>query len=68
MKSSSTKIFVNLNDFSSGCNCLSLTFIDPTDYLSKNDFLTQRGFPLYSNFANERTSKTSIYLQMVMSL
>jgi hypothetical protein len=46
MKSSNKKIFVNLNDFSFGCNCLSLTFSNPTDYFSKNNFLAEQRFPL----------------------
>jgi hypothetical protein len=37
---------VNLNDFSSGYDCLSLTFINPIDYFSKNNYLTEHRFPL----------------------
>jgi hypothetical protein len=44
--SDNKKIFVNLNDFSSGCTCLSLTFSNQIDYFSKNDFLTEYRFLL----------------------
>jgi hypothetical protein len=46
MKNSNKKLFIHLNDFSSGYNCLALNFVNAIDNFHKDDFLTEHRFSL----------------------
>jgi hypothetical protein len=61
--------FVNLNDFSSGCNCLALSFSTPTADFRKDDFLAQHRFPFSILIpTTQEHRELSTYKLMDMSL